>query len=63
MAAWFYDNNEAIAQAKEPRSHHRSKHSLRRYHLLAEMVTRGDVQIDRVSSAENIADSLTKLVS
>ncbi|KAL0313450.1 UNVERIFIED_CONTAM: Retrovirus-related Pol polyprotein from transposon TNT 1-94 [Sesamum radiatum] len=27
----FSDNNRAIAQAKEPRSHHRSKHTLRRY--------------------------------
>ncbi|KAL0294444.1 UNVERIFIED_CONTAM: hypothetical protein Sradi_6887100 [Sesamum radiatum] len=32
----FCDNNGAIAQAKEPRSHHRSKHILRRYHLLRE---------------------------
>ncbi|KAL0411366.1 UNVERIFIED_CONTAM: hypothetical protein Slati_3726300 [Sesamum latifolium] len=35
----FCDNNGAIAQAKKPRSHHRSKHILRRYHLLREMVT------------------------
>ncbi|KAL0401900.1 UNVERIFIED_CONTAM: Retrovirus-related Pol polyprotein from transposon TNT 1-94 [Sesamum latifolium] len=34
----FCDNNGAIAQAKEPRSHHRSKYILRRYHLLREMV-------------------------
>ncbi|KAL0449121.1 UNVERIFIED_CONTAM: Retrovirus-related Pol polyprotein from transposon TNT 1-94 [Sesamum latifolium] len=33
----FCDNNGAIAQAKEPRSHHRSKHILRRYHLFREM--------------------------
>ncbi|KAL0292377.1 UNVERIFIED_CONTAM: Retrovirus-related Pol polyprotein from transposon RE2 [Sesamum radiatum] len=57
------DNNGAIAQAKEPRSHHRSKHILRRYHLLREMVGRGDVLMDRVSSAENTADPLTKPVS
>ncbi|KAL0394527.1 UNVERIFIED_CONTAM: hypothetical protein Slati_4418900 [Sesamum latifolium] len=30
----FCDNNGAIAQAKKPRFHHRSKHILRRYHLL-----------------------------
>ncbi|KAL0428097.1 UNVERIFIED_CONTAM: hypothetical protein Slati_2984500 [Sesamum latifolium] len=42
----FGDNNGAIAQAKEPRSHHRSKHILRCYHLLKEMVTRGDVRMD-----------------
>ena len=27
----YCDNNGAIAQAKEPRSHQRSKHILRRY--------------------------------
>ncbi|KAL0420389.1 UNVERIFIED_CONTAM: Retrovirus-related Pol polyprotein from transposon RE2 [Sesamum latifolium] len=59
----FCDNNGAIAQAKEPRSHHRSKHILRRYHLLREMVGRGDVWMDRVTSAENMADPLTKPVS
>ncbi|KAK9007178.1 hypothetical protein V6N11_051009 [Hibiscus sabdariffa] len=30
----YCDNNEAIAQAKEPRSHQRSKHILRRFHLI-----------------------------
>ncbi|KAL0394458.1 UNVERIFIED_CONTAM: Retrovirus-related Pol polyprotein from transposon TNT 1-94 [Sesamum latifolium] len=59
----FCDNNSAIAQAKEPRSHHRSKHILRRYHLLREMVGRGDCRMDRVSSAENTADPLTKPMS
>ncbi|KAL0386150.1 UNVERIFIED_CONTAM: Retrovirus-related Pol polyprotein from transposon TNT 1-94 [Sesamum radiatum] len=51
----FCDNNGAIAQANEPRSHHRSKHILRYYHLLREMVSRGDCRMDRVSSVENTA--------
>ncbi|KAL0391306.1 UNVERIFIED_CONTAM: hypothetical protein Slati_4542200 [Sesamum latifolium] len=55
----FFDNNGAIAQANDPRSHHRSKHIFRRYHLLREMVSRGDVWMDRVSLAENTADPLT----
>ncbi|KAL0293992.1 UNVERIFIED_CONTAM: Retrovirus-related Pol polyprotein from transposon RE1 [Sesamum radiatum] len=59
----FCDNNGAIAQAKEPGSHHRSKHILRRYHLLRETVARGDCSMDRVSSAENTADPLTKPMS
>ncbi|KAL0449037.1 UNVERIFIED_CONTAM: Secreted RxLR effector protein [Sesamum latifolium] len=59
----FCDSNGAIAQAKEPRSHHRSKHILRRYHLLREMVSRGECRIDRVSSAENTVDPLTKPMS
>ncbi|KAL0433808.1 UNVERIFIED_CONTAM: hypothetical protein Slati_2715100 [Sesamum latifolium] len=42
----FCDNNGAIAQTKKPRSHHRSKHILRRYHLLREMLSRGDSRMD-----------------
>ncbi|KAL0404090.1 UNVERIFIED_CONTAM: hypothetical protein Sradi_2049800 [Sesamum radiatum] len=59
----FCDNNGAIAQAKKSRSHHNSKHILRRYHLLREMVGRGDCRMDRVSSAKNTADLLTKPMS
>ncbi|KAL0329467.1 UNVERIFIED_CONTAM: hypothetical protein Sradi_4933400, partial [Sesamum radiatum] len=59
----FYDNNVAIAEAKEPRSHHKSKHTVRHYHLLGEMVGRGDMRVDPITSAENTADPLTKLIS
>ncbi|KAL0303377.1 UNVERIFIED_CONTAM: hypothetical protein Sradi_6205800, partial [Sesamum radiatum] len=59
----FCDNNGAIPQAKESKSHHRSKHILRCYYLLREMVSRGDCKIDRVSLAENIVDPLTKPMS
>ena len=40
------DNNGAIALAKEPRSHQRSKHVLRRYHLIREIIGRYDVKIE-----------------
>ena len=56
----YCDNNGAIAQAKEPRSHQRSKHILRRYHLIREIIERGDVRICRTSTDSNIADPLTK---
>ncbi|KAL0313213.1 UNVERIFIED_CONTAM: Retrovirus-related Pol polyprotein from transposon TNT 1-94 [Sesamum radiatum] len=59
----FYDNNGSIAQAKKPRSHHRSKHILRRYHLHREMVSICDCRMDRVSSTENTAEPLTKPMS
>ncbi|KAL0427635.1 UNVERIFIED_CONTAM: Retrovirus-related Pol polyprotein from transposon TNT 1-94 [Sesamum latifolium] len=59
----FCDNNGAIAQAKKLRSHHVPKHILRRYHLLREMVSRGDCRMDRVSSVENTTDPLTKPMS
>ena len=44
----YCDNNGAIAQVKEPRSHQRSKHVLRRYHLIREIIGRQDVKIERV---------------
>jgi len=56
----YCDNNGAIAQAKEPRSYQRSKHILRRYHLIREIIDRGDVKICRVPTLDNIADPLTK---
>ncbi|KAK8696520.1 hypothetical protein V6N13_001654 [Hibiscus sabdariffa] len=56
----YCDNNGAIAQAKEPRSHQRSKHILRRFHLIREIIDRGDVEICKVNTDDNIADPLTK---
>ncbi|KAK8661374.1 hypothetical protein V6N13_090979 [Hibiscus sabdariffa] len=56
----FCDNNGAIAQAKEPRSHQRSKQILRRFHLIREIIDRGDVEICKVHTDDNIADPLTK---
>ncbi|XP_071920682.1 secreted RxLR effector protein 161-like [Coffea arabica] len=58
----YCDNNGAIAQAKEPRSHQRSIHVLRRFHLIREIVARNDVKIERVSTEDNIADPLTKVL-
>ncbi|KAK4380867.1 Retrovirus-related Pol polyprotein from transposon RE2 [Sesamum angolense] len=58
----FCDNNGAIAQTKKPRSHHRSKHILKRYHLLREMIGRRGRLNDRVNSAENTVDPLKKPV-
>ena len=59
----YCDNNGAIAQAKEPRSHQRSKHILRHYHLIREIIERGDVKICRVLINDNVADPLTKPLS
>ncbi|KAK8980873.1 hypothetical protein V6N11_048003 [Hibiscus sabdariffa] len=56
----YCDNNGAIAQVKEPRSHQRSKHILRRFRLIWEIIDRGDVEICKVHTDDNIADPLTK---
>ncbi|KAK8593315.1 hypothetical protein V6N12_045398 [Hibiscus sabdariffa] len=59
----YCDNNGAIVQAKEPRSHQRSKHILRRFHLIREIVDRGDMEIYKVHTDDNIVDPLTKPLS
>ena len=50
----LYDKNGAIAQTKEPRSHQKLKHILRHFHLIWEIIARGDVVMERVT------DLLTK---
>ena len=59
----YCDNNGAIAQAKEPRSHSRDKHILGRFHLIREINERGDIHICKVHTNDNIADPLTKGLS
>ena len=56
----YCDNSGAIAQAKEPRQHQKNKHILRRFHLIQEIVERGDVKICKVHTDANVADPLTK---
>jgi hypothetical protein len=54
------DNNGAIANAKDPRSHKKSKHIKRRFHSICEHVKDGDIKICKVHTDLNVADSLTK---
>ncbi|KAK8600640.1 hypothetical protein V6N12_050493 [Hibiscus sabdariffa] len=54
------DNNGAIAQGKEPRSHQRSKHILRCFHIIREIIDQGNVEICKVDTDDNIVDPLTK---
>ena len=56
----YCDNNRAIANSKEPRHHKRQKHIERKYHLIREIVQRGDVMVMKIASAENLADPFTK---
>ena len=56
----YCDNNGTIALAKEPRSHQKSKHIERRYHLIRDYLEKGYVEVKRVNSIDNAADPLTK---
>jgi hypothetical protein len=44
----YYDNSGAIEQTKEPRSHKKSKHILRRYHPIHKIINQGDVRVCKV---------------
>ena len=50
----------AIAQATKPRSRQKSKHIMRHFHLIREIVATRDIVVEVVPSAKNITDPLTK---
>ena len=56
----FCDNSGAIAQSKDPRNHKKGKHIERKYHIIRDIVTRGDVVVAKIESASNLADPFTK---
>ena len=59
----YCDNSGAVAQAKEPREHHKSKHVMRKFHIIREFVERGDVHISKIAIEDNVADPFTKPLS
>jgi hypothetical protein len=56
----YCDNSGAVANSKEPRAHKKGKHIERKYHLIREIVQRGDVAVTKIASANNLADPFTK---
>jgi hypothetical protein len=56
----YCDNSGAIAQAKEPRAQKRVKHLLQCYHLIHDIIGRGDVKVSKVHTDHNVANPLTK---
>ena len=57
------DNNGAIAQAKDPRSHQKNKHVSRKYHLIRQFVGEGEIRLCKVHTDMNVSDPLTKTLS
>ena len=55
----YCDNSGVVANSKEPRSNKRGKHIERKYHLIREIVHRGDVAVMKVASKQNLADPFT----
>ncbi|KAJ4722910.1 Retrovirus-related Pol polyprotein from transposon TNT 1-94 [Melia azedarach] len=56
----YVDNKSAMALAKNPVFHDRSKHIDTRYHYIRECITRNDVHMEYVKSQDQIADIFTK---
>ena len=56
----FCDNSRAVAQSKDPRNHKKGKHIERKYHIIRDIVARGDVVVAKIDSANNLADPFTK---
>ena len=59
----YRDNSGAIEQSKEPRSHKKQKHILRKYHLIRDFIDRGDTVVTKIASKENLANPFTKSLS
>ncbi|GJW79711.1 copia protein [Tanacetum coccineum] len=56
------DNKGAIDLSKNPVQHSRTKHIEIRHHFLCDNVQKGNITIEKVTSEDNIADIITKLL-
>ena len=56
----YCDNSGAVANSKEPRTNKKGKHIERKYHLIRDIVLRGDVVVTKIPSADNLTDPFTK---
>lgn len=54
------DNKSAIALARNPVYHDRSKHIDIRYHFIRECLQNGDIKLEHVKTELQLADMLTK---
>ena len=56
----FCDNSGAVKNSKKPRSHKRSKHIHRKYHVIRDFVKKQEVLVMKIASENNLADPFTK---
>ena len=59
----YCKDNGTIALAKESRSHKKSKHIKRWYHIIRDYLEMKYVEVRRVDSTDNMADPLIKQLS
>ena len=56
----FCDNSGAVVQSKDPRNHKKGKHIKRKYHIIRDIIARGDVVVAKIEIANNLVDLFTK---
>ena len=56
----FCNKNGVVAQSKDPRNHKKGKHIERKYRIIQDIVTQGDVVVAKIESANNLANHFTK---
>ena len=56
----YCDNSGAVAQSKEPRYRKKQKHIERKYHLIRDIIEKGDTMVTKITLEENLADPFTK---
>lgn len=49
-----------MSQAKESKSHHKTKYILQCYYLIQEIVDRCDIDLQKINGKENLVDPFTK---
>ena len=49
-----------VAQSKDPRNHKKGKHIERKYHIIRDIITCGDVVVAKIENANNLANHFTK---
>ena len=56
----YCDNSGAVPNSKGPRTYKKGKHIERKYHLIRDIVQRGDVVVTKIASADNLAYPFTR---
>jgi hypothetical protein len=59
----YVDNKAAIDIAHNPKFHNRTKHIDVKYHFVRDHVDKKTIEVEKVQSAENVADIFTKLLT
>ena len=59
----YSDSTTAIAYAKDPKYHGKSKHIDIRFHYIRDMVAHGEVVLKHISMTSMVADPLTKAIA